>query len=114
MDWIYSQTQPEKVETRNHLGQTQKTINFDIEEIPEDESGNRWRYHSVTLSPGVWSYEAIVAALIKFHFTDDEREAIINNYLADPEGKVARAEMEELQQWRKEAKQIARNIFFLA
>ena len=108
MVWIYSATKPEMVETNNHLGQKQRTVNFNIEEIPEnDKIGYKWRYESVTLEPGIWSYEAIVAALIKAHYTDDEREAIVNNYLADPNAEVAKMEMDDLQVWRLMAKEIA-------
>lgn len=109
MVWIYSATEPEGVEIKNHLGQKQRTVNFNIEELPkEDESGYKWRYECVTLEPGIWNYDALVAAIIKAHYTDDEREAIVNNYLADPKADIAQEEMNQLQEWRATAKEIAK------
>lgn len=110
--WIYSSTEPEEVETIEADGQKQRIINFHIEKIPETQDGFMWRYKRVILEPWVWSYEAIVEALLNYRFTEDKREAIILNYLYDSE-EDANDEMEDLQQWRKEAKMIARKCFFL-
>lgn len=110
--WIYSANEPDEVETIDNHGEKQRIINFHIEKIPKTDEGYMWRFKRVILEPWVWSYEAIVEALLNYRFTEDKREAIILNYLSDSE-EDSEDEMEDLQQWRKEAKQIARKVFFL-
>lgn len=39
--------------------------------------------------------------------------AIINNYLADPDNEEYKSEMEEMQTWRKEAKELAQKCLTL-
>ena len=110
MVWIYSPTEPEPVEVKMHLGQKVRTVNFNIEETtPEvqEKTGFNFRYQSVTLEPGIWSYPAIVSAIIKERYPDDAMDAIVNNYLADPKSEEYKMEMQEMQDWRANAKELA-------
>ena len=108
MVWIYAPTAPEPVEVKMTLGQRQRTLAFNIEELPEtDESGYRFRYQSVTLEPGIWTRAAIIAAIVRERYNQDAVEAIVNNYLANPESEEAIKEMAEMQEWRANAKELA-------
>lgn len=53
-------------------------------------------------------YGKIVSAIIRGVYSEDDVEAILNNYLSDPEGHSE--EFETLQLWRNEAKSTARQI----
>lgn len=107
MVWIFTATEPKLVETRKHLGQKQRTVNYFIQ--PVAEAGYTHKYKSVTLEPGVWHYDAIVNAIISAEYPTDKMQAIINNYLADPESDDAVEEMLEMQNDRKIAKRIAKD-----
>ena len=54
-------------------------------------------------------YDKLVSAIIKSHFNDDKIQAIINNYLLDSSEEHVK-EFNELQEWRKRAKQISKDI----
>lgn len=54
-------------------------------------------------------YGPIVSTLIRAHYSQDQVEAITQNYLADPEGH--KQEFDDLQEWRAESKQIAKALF---
>ena len=119
MEWIYTPTEPVKVETKNHLGMPRRTVNYAIETLDEpDESGCHYRHKAVTLDPGVWNYDAIVSALVKAEYPDDRMQAISNNFLRTlieteiPTDKREEylAEMQEMQDWRATAKAIAKEI----
>ncbi|MDE7349647.1 MAG: hypothetical protein K2N25_01160 [Muribaculaceae bacterium] len=104
MEWIYSAAEPKPVETRKHLGMRQRTVNYNIERTAEGD----YRHHALTLEPGVWSYDAIVDALVRAEYPHDRMDATVNNYLDDPDDPEARAEMKTMQRWRARAKEIAR------
>lgn len=108
MVWIYTTDAPERVVSAKHLGMRQRTVNYSITPLGEnDPSGYRFRHQAVTLEPGVWSYDAIVSAIITAEYPRDRMDAIVNNYLADPTNDTAIEEMQEMQAWRKTAKAIA-------
>lgn len=109
MIWIYTDTQPLRVEERQTDGMAQKSVNYDIHHLAEnDPSGYRFRHKRVTLEPGVWHYGAIVSALIRAEYPSDRMEAVQNNWMADPTNDAAVEEMLEMQQWRAAAKILAR------
>jgi len=53
-------------------------------------------------------YGPMVSTLIRAHFSQDQVEAITQNYLSDPEGH--KQEFDDLQAWRVESKRIAKNV----
>lgn len=114
MVWIYTTTAPEPVERKTHLGMRQRTVNYNIVPLGEnDPSGYKYRHQAVTLEPGVWNYDAIVSALVTAEYPRDKMDAIVNNYLADPTNDNAVEEMLEMQNWRKAAKVIAKEMLEL-
>ena len=52
-------------------------------------------------------YGPMVSTLIRAHYSQDQVEAITQNYLSDPEGH--KQEFDDLQEWRAKAKQIAKD-----
>lgn len=57
-----------------------------------------------------WDYAHIVSRIIKARYDDDQREAISFNYQNDPTDEEHSREMDELQAWRANAKEVARRI----
>lgn len=89
---------------------------------------------SVTLKPGVWNKAAIVSALIRAVYSQDEMEAINNNRLAlltdmmdalksdgligavkiiKEQSEIAKAEYDTMQKWRATAKKWAVELLTL-
>lgn len=64
------------VEVKKNLGRPEFTIKFEIVEDGEPVERN------VTLKPGVWNKNAIIAALVRSAYSQDEMEAINNNRLS--------------------------------
>ena len=71
------------------------------------------------LPVGVWNYGAIVSALVRSKYSEDEVEAIINNNIAliampsavsDEEGEQKLSEFQEMQQWREKCKARAKEL----
>lgn len=105
---------PSMVESVKNLGRKQYTINFDIEK----QSDGTFRWCTVTLAPGFWSYGSIIAAIVDSKYSPNELQAINTNMLGIlagcfvdlPEGKINEYKQEclELAQWREHAKEIAK------
>lgn len=53
-------------------------------------------------------YGPMVSTLIRVRYSQDQVEAITQNYLSDPEGH--KQEFDDLQAWREECKRIAKNV----
>ena len=85
-------------------------VNYNVEETqrqdPEGETVTEYQFEQVVVQ-NPCDYPAIVSALIRTRYTADQVEAIILNGSDTPEHK---AELEALQQWRTEAKRIAKEI----
>ena len=113
------------VEVKRNLGRPEFTIKFEVVVDGEPEERN------VTLKPGIWNKGAIVSALVRAAYSQDEMEAINNNrlsVLADlmegirTEGVVgaikvivnqsaeAKAEYETMQKWRATVKRWAAEL----
>lgn len=54
-------------------------------------------------------YGLFVSALIRFSYSQDQVEAITQNYLATPKDADVKKDFEDLQAWRAESKQIAKD-----
>ena len=95
-------------------------INFNVvEEHREAEDGSRntvYVYNMVEIRrklPVIVpftqdDYPMLVSSLVRERYSEDDVEAILNNYLADPEGH--KADFDELQAWRVKAKEVAREV----
>lgn len=82
-------------------------IRFDI--IYSEEL-NEWIYSQVELPYGKLSYDLIVNEMISYKYPIDKMQAIINNYLLEPDDENIRAEFTEMQNWRKYSKEYAKEI----
>lgn len=117
MVYHYDYHRPDELTVAYNLGRRQATINFDITELPEgDPTGYRFSWRSVTLEPGVWSYGAIVTAIIYLEYTNSQIEAMSANLLGVlcdllDEGvekiNEYKEEFGDFQQWRHKAKEVA-------
>lgn len=100
-----SYTRPNEIEYKIHLGQRQYSINYDIV-----ENGEMYEYESVQLPLGVFSYDAIVNAIVSAEYPSDKMQAVINNYLLDSENEANKADFDKMQQCRTKAKAIAKQL----
>lgn len=104
----YLDVQPPFITYTRHLGQKVYTINFNVEEVNESDSYEcKFRYNTVTLPVGRYDRATVISAIIRQRYSDDEMQAIINNYLLDPNNSEAVVEFNEMQEYRKHAKNIA-------
>lgn len=78
-------------------------ININIE-----YDGASYKWEQIHLNDGVWTYSGIVDALVQYKYPIDKMQAVINNYLLDPNDAYAIDEFNKMQAWRKEAKEIAK------
>lgn len=114
---------PKEVVKGNHLGQPQYTITFNVvahsaidpkdvlEQGPDFQLPEfTYEYNSVTLPPGKFDYDTIVSALVNEIYPSDRMQAVVNNYLASPDDEEIKAEFEEMQAWRAEAKATAKRL----
>lgn len=85
-------------------------VNYNITEvqrqITEGETITEWQSDTVEVHNPV-TYATIVSALIRTRYTEDAVEAIMLNGTDTPEHT---AELQSLQQWRTEAKRIAKEV----
>lgn len=78
-------------------------INFNI--VKEQDW---YSYEQVKIPNGRFEYSGIVDALISYKYPNDKMQAVINNYLLEPENLEYVTVFNEMQAWRKEAKEIAK------
>ena len=120
MVYHYDYMRPQEVTVAVDLGRKKCTVNFDITELPEnDPTGFRYSWRSVTLEPGVWSYDSIVSAIIYLEYNPNQIEALNANMVGAlsgilTEGITKLSEYKEefmtFTKWRLHAKAIAREI----
>lgn len=76
-------------------------------ESPEQEGQEEsWIATAIIMPIGEFDYGAIVSAIIDCHYSNDQMQAIVNNYLIG-EGQDA---FDAMQEYRKQAKALARKI----
>lgn len=98
-----SDTKPNIVETYIEFATKRYAVNIDvIHNIDE------WEYDRVSIPAGKFDYAGVVDALVQYKYPIDKMQAVINNYLLDPEDAYAVDEFNKMQAWRKEAKEIAK------
>lgn len=102
----------ENIIITNDLGR--KKIHFFVSE--EDSKS------TLSLPVGVWNYGAIVSALVRTKYSEDEVEAIINNNIAliatpssvsDEESQAKLDEFKQMQEWREKCKARAKELLAL-
>lgn len=98
-----STNKPDLAEKEVIFGRTTYFINLNI------EFQDGWYiYDQIKIEYDKWNYYGIVDALITFKYPIDKMQATINNYLLDPNDAYAIEEFNKMQEWRKEAKEIAK------
>lgn len=67
-----------------------------------------YKYDQISIWYDKWNYSGVVDALVQHQYPIDKMQAVINNYLLDPNDEYAVSEFNAMQAWRKEAKEIAK------
>ena len=108
MERIYSQERPRLKEVGRTVNPVTHTtlINFDIREEQDSEQG-KYSYLQVEMYPSQMRRPAIISAVIRAKYDQDEMEAIINNYLEDPTDADVLEDIYEMRRWRHMAKLVA-------
>ena len=70
--------------------------------------GDEYKYNQVEIPAGKFDYSGVVDSLVQYKYPIDKMQAVINNYLLDPNDVFAVEEFNAMQAWRKEAKEIAK------
>lgn len=94
---------PNLVELEVIKGRITYFINLDVELV-----GDMYRYEPIKIEFNRWEYAGVVDALVQHKYPIDKMQAVINNYLLDPNDEYAISEFNAMQAWRKEAKEIAK------
>lgn len=96
-------------------------INYEVEEIEEtfdsmhgdEESITRTVYKAyVTRLERPATYERIVSAIVNDGYSTDEMQAVMNNYQQDSTKEEYAAAYNEMQAWRRKAKEVARAVMY--
>ena len=99
-----SNVRPELVDKYILYATQRYAINVDIV-----EKDGVFVYEQVEISAGKWNYSGVVDALISYKYPIDKMQAVINKYLLDPNDEYAISEVNAMQAWRKDAKEIAKD-----
>ena len=78
-------------------------VNLNIELV-----GDMYQYDSIMVEYGRWDYGGIIDALVTYKYPNDKMQSVINNYLLEPDNAEYIQEFNDMQAWRKEAKEIAK------
>ena len=87
-------------------GSDRMKVPYDIVEV----SPGIFEWRELDLRISNFNYAGLVSELIGVKYNDSEMTAVINNYLLDPEDENIKNEFLKMQECRKEAKEIARQI----
>lgn len=99
-----SNSRPDFVSYKIVGGTKRFSINTNVVEVRVD--WYEWDSYDIPL--GKWDYSGIVDTLVQNKYPIDKMQAVINNYLLDPNDVFAVEEFNNMQAWRKEAKEIAK------
>lgn len=100
-----SEQLPSRFSKNIELGQQIATFS-----ISEKQDDGTYKYQTYTLKPAVLDYDSIVNAIISKEYPDDKMQAIINNYLLDPSNEDTTKEFNDMQAFRKKAKDWAKDL----
>ena len=98
-----SSVKPNLVDTEIIKGRITYFVNFDIK-----LQGEWYVHEQAKIEYDKWNYSGVVDALVQYKYPIDKMQAVINNYLLDPNDAYAIEEFNKMQAWRKEAKEIAK------
>jgi hypothetical protein len=69
-----------------------------------------YEWIDIILRPASFNYGGIVDAIVNLKYSLSEVVAILNNYLSDMTDDEAKREFDELQAWRRHAKEYAKKL----
>ena len=75
-----------------------------------DKHDGTYKYQTYTLKPAVLDYDSIANAIISKEYPNDKMQAIINNYLLDSSNEDTTKEFNDMQAFRKKAKDWAKDL----
>ena len=78
--------------------------------ISEKQDNGTYKYQTYTLKPAILDYDSIVNAIISEEYPNDKMQAIINNYLLDSSNDDTTKEFNDMQAFRKKAKDWAKDL----
>lgn len=98
-------------------------INYDVEEVEETFDSMHGEEDGETTTRAVYkayatrvarpvTYDSIVSAIVGDAYSTDEMQAVVNNYQQDSTKEEYAAEYNEMQAWRKKAKEVARAVVY--
>lgn len=96
---------PSRFSKRIELGQQVATFS-----ISEKQDNGTYKYQTYTLKPAVLDYDSIVNAIVSKEYPNDKMQAIINNYLLDKSNEDTTKEFNDMQAFRKKAKDWAKDL----
>lgn len=96
---------PIRFSKRIELGQQVATFS-----VYEKQDNGTYKYQTYTLKPAVLDYDSIVNAIVSKEYPNDKMQAIINNYLLDPSNEDTTKEFNDMQAFRKKAKDWAKDL----
>lgn len=94
---------PNLIEVSIINGVRYRYLNFDISFKDE-----MYVWEQIEIPSGKYNYGGITDCLIQHKYPIDKMQAVINNYLIEPENPEYITAFNEMQAWRKEAKEIAK------
>ena len=90
---------------RIELGQQIATFS-----VFDKQDDGTYKYQTYTLKPAVLDYDSIVNAIVSKEYPNDKMQAIINNYLLDKSNEDTTKEFNDMQAFRKKAKDWAKDL----
>lgn len=103
---VQGSERPQPIRSKTVLGAPKYTIAFDV----QDEDGQLSWSEATFDKLGAPDYAHLVAAIVKGRYSDDNMTAIVNNHLLDDGDEEHAQEWEAMQNWRKEAKALAKEF----
>lgn len=77
----------------------------------DESKGVPYEWIDIILRPASYNYGGVVDAIVNLKYSLSEVLAIFSNYLSDMTDEESKREFDELQAWRKVAKDYSRGLF---
>ena len=92
------------IEVGKYLAQPLYTINYTVDKVETSEN------RTAICPPGIPERSQVINAIIRQDYPEDKMEATINNYLFDPTDVDSKAAFDEMQDFRRAAKEFTDSI----
>ena len=100
-----SEQLPSRFSKNIELGQQVATFS-----VFDKQDDGTYKYQTYTLKPAVLDYDSIVNAIVSKEYPNDKMQAVINNYLLDTSNEDTTKEFNDMQAFRKKAKDWAKDL----